>query len=467
MEDLRSKIKKYKNLLPLGLMILMLLLPLVSNSQQVLKDGDAKREEIQRYFGYETLMYRYLTIPYDLTMNTNERGDFVDLGFLYLILLPLLFFIRFREKWWVLIGLPIMLIFLFIISAANGFVFEPNKNRLLLNNEGTTEYILDPTVDNLGTTIIKSIYNLNNRLYTPFKNLGTSISGESDYITYPLVLLIFIGIMFMLFTSFKDRVRWQSHLMAGLFLTYIFFWYILSSGIIWYGFYGWLAGVICLVLLLPSTKKDLLSKYTVYASYVVIVLWTCSALILRMSNINPASPADSLGKNMVNPVFLQQLVGEKSEKQVMDMFYNNLSTTIRQINRDKDAMVYRVGTSFSYFIDNNHRRVFMDNQLGFFRSLEKRYPDKQERSNVLKASNFKYLIIDLNTPTLDNTPEQSLVDKFNGLIEFVYKNPKVKLLATNRRVKLFDSNGNLTDKTGYQVFGKVINHGTFAIYELL
>ncbi len=461
---------KYNKLTSIAICIIwlsILLVPHLGQSQQTLKDGDAKREEIQRYFGYETLMYRYLSIPYDLTMNTNERGDFVDIGFLFLILLPLLFFIRYREKWWVLIGMPLLLLILFIISTSNGFVFEPSSKRMILNQEGQTNYTIDGSVDGIREVIIKTIYNLNNTLYTPFKSISDALSGESDYITYPLVLLLFIGFASLLYFGFNKKSRWYIFLLSGLFLCYIFFWYILSSGIIWYGFIGWILGVICMVLLLPNPSKDTLSMYTSIASYIVIGLWTCSALILRMSNINPASPKASLGKNMVNPVFLQQLVGIKNEKQVLDMFYNNLSNTIRQINRNDDALVYRVGTSFSYFIDNNHKRVFMDNQLGFFRALEKRFPDKQERADVLKANKFKYLIIDLNTPTLDNTPEQSLVDKYNGLIEFVYKNPKVKLLATNRRVKTFDKQGKLTENVAYNVFGKVLDHGTFAIYEIL
>ncbi len=443
------------------------LFPVFSSAQGTLKDGNAKREEIQRYFGYETLMYRYLTIPYDLSMNTNERGDFVDIGFLFLILLPLLFFIKYREKWWVLIGMPILLLFLFVISTSNGFIFQHSTNQLLVNNSGQTHYEINGESDGIAMIIIKAMYNVNNAIYKPFNALGNAVSGEQDYVTYPLVLLIFIGICALLFFNFRKNGSWFKLLAASLFLVYIFFWYILSSGIIWYGFFGWLLGVVCMVLLLPDNTKSTINRWTYMGSYTIIGLWIIVAFVSRMSNINPGGGAASLGKNMVNPVFLQQVVGKANEKQILDMFYHDLGSATKKINRDKNALVYRVGTSFSYFIDNNHKRVFMDNQLGFFRRLEKRYPDKQERADVLKASNFKYLIIDLNTPTLDNTPEQSLVDKFNGLIEFVYKNPKVKLLATNRQVKVLGPDGKPTNKLAFNIFGKVVSNGTFAIYEIL
>ena len=42
--------------------------------------SDTKREEIQRYFGYEVLPIRYLSLPYDAGINTNQSGDFVDIG---------------------------------------------------------------------------------------------------------------------------------------------------------------------------------------------------------------------------------------------------------------------------------------------------------------------------------------------------------------------------------------------------
>jgi len=54
---------------------------LSAEQELALQAEDARREEVQRYFGYEDLAYRYITIPYDITMQTNQQGRFVDIGY--------------------------------------------------------------------------------------------------------------------------------------------------------------------------------------------------------------------------------------------------------------------------------------------------------------------------------------------------------------------------------------------------
>ena len=448
--------------------ILILALTFIVNQNDLSaqnKTGDSKREEIQRYFGYETLMYRYLSIPYDVTMNVNERGDFVHVGFLYLLLIPLLFMIKFRRKKWVAIGMPLLLLLLFIISTSNAFIYDYSANKMLPNNEGSTTYNIEST-DGIGTMLLKNIYNINNILYSPFDIIGKRISGDKDFVTYPLVLGLFLLLCYLMLANFKHQSRWYAFLIASLFIIYSFFWYILSAGIIWYGFLSFLLGLVCMVLLLPSSSRKSLDKVAVYSFYSLIGIWIIIGFTSRISNINPNTNPELMGKNMLNPVFLNQLVERIDEDAAINYFYRDFSQVLDKINREEKSLIYRVGTSFTYFIRNNHNRVFLDNQLGFFRNLERRYPNKQTRADILRTNGFKYLIIDLNTPTLDNTPEQSLLDKFNGLIDFVYKNPKVKLLATNRKVKIIE-NGNVTEKIAYDVFGKVETYGTFAIYEIL
>ncbi len=458
------KITKTNLFLVLALIILFSMMAVESYAQN--KQGDSKREEIQRYFGYETLMYRYLSIPYDVSMNINVRGDFTNVGFLYLLLIPLLFMIKYRRKKWVAIGMPLLLILLFIMSSSNGFILEDKNSQLIGNLDGKHHY---KYVDGeaFSTKVVKSMYNLNNTLYTPLKYIGNKISGNRDYITYPLVLLLFLGFSFLLYFQFRFQSKWYVFLVASLFWIFSFFWYILSSGIIWYGFLAFLLGLICMVLLLPSNEEDTkVASYTRIGFYSLFGLWICVGLISRMSNINPSTPIPLLGQTMLNNVFLNQMVGNINETQTVDYFYKDLSNVLKKVNLEDKSLVYRVGTSFTYFIRNNHNRVFLDNQLGFFRRLEKRIPSKIERSEILKAYGFKYLIIDLNTPSLDNTPEKSLVDKFNGLIDFVYKNPKVRLLTTNRQVKVI-KDGEVTNQTAFDVFGKVEVYGSFAIYEIL
>ena len=429
--------------------------------------SDVKREEIQRYVGYETLLYRYLSLPYDVSMNINERGTgFLDIGFLLLMFLPILLMVKMREKWSIVIGVPLIMLILLIVSTSNSFIFDNQTGQMLPNEDGATHYTIDNSTT-LANRITKGLYNLNNALYQPFKQIGKAASGQKDSITYPLILLLFAGCFVGWLLLSQQLTNTSKIFTASLFLLFAFYWFLLSPGIVWYGFLGLALGFIVLATLVESKPTHWIQHTMHYTFYSLSGIWIIICIVYRMSNITPGSPPNLLGKTMLNPVYLNLLADNISEDDAMDMFYPGTSQVMKKINRDRKQMVYRIGTSFSYFIEKNNERVFFDNQLQFFNNLTKVYPDKRDLASALKASNFGYLIIDLNTPTLDNTPEKSLLAKYEKVVNFVYQNPKVKLLATNRTVTK-DGDGSQNTQRYYDMFGsKILSNGTFAIYQLL
>ncbi len=427
--------------------------------------SDAKREEIQRYVGYETLIYRYLSLPYDVTMNNNERGTgFLDIGFLLLMFLPILVMIKFRHRWSILVVVPLLMLVMFVVSTSNSFLFNNVARTMEVNQDGTTHYVITSETP-LNDRIIRTYYNINNQLYKPFRALASKVSGPKDGVTYPLILLLFIGIFtfWMSIGKASSKVPWI--FIVSIFLLFCFYWFLLSPGIVWYGFLGLLLGTVVLLLLIPTEgDSQWISRFGKYAFYGMAGVWLTIGLLSRISNITPGSPTELLGKTMLNPVSMQYASGNFDENVVIDMFYPGTSAVLDMINNNKDKLVFRIGTSFSYFIENNHQRVLMDNQLQFFNNLTKVYQDKREIAKALKASNFGYFIIDINTPTLDNTPEQSLTKKYQKAVNFVYNNPNVRLLATNRVI----TKNQTGEQRYYDMFGdNVINNGTFAIYEIL
>jgi len=67
---------------------------------------------------------------------------------------------------------------------------------------------------------------------------------------------------------------------------------------------------------------------------------------------------------------------------------------------------------------------------------------------------------------LDNTPNKSLTNKFAELVYFVFNNPNLRLLATDRVV----GNKNLNGEIVYtrNIHGEIIQtFGRFIIYEIL
>jgi len=79
------------------------------------KISDTKREEIQRYHGYESGFVRFLSLPYDSTMKKNVELWASDMGLLILLILPILMFgFSSRAFHWDLLKICLLLLLLII-----------------------------------------------------------------------------------------------------------------------------------------------------------------------------------------------------------------------------------------------------------------------------------------------------------------------------------------------------------------
>lgn len=79
----------------------------------------------------------------------------------------------------------------------------------------------------------------------------------------------------------------------------------------------------------------------------------------------------------------------------------------------------------------------------------------------MKAYGIRYILLGLNTPNLDRTPEQSLAKKYDLMFDFLKDNEQVNLLTTDQ--KGLDDSGEVVAG----VFGAAAHaYGTFALFEL-
>ncbi len=439
-------------------------------------EGDTRKEEIQRYIGYEKLLYRYLSLPYDSTMNINERGNFVDIGFLYLMFLPLLLLIYFKKENKLLAWcMGILLFLMFILATSNSFVLEagsekdPSQSTMNKNVDGKFEKTSQSKDLTFVGKVVKNVYSFNNLLYTPFASLGETISGDKDHVTYPILILLFALTGFLIYRVLAGKENAGLITIAYLFFNYSFFWLVLSSGIVWYGFFMLFLGMIIMLFLLGRIKERepfhyrwLMPSFAIFAS-----IWVVMALTNRISGISPGIPETHLGKGMFHSIFYLYNSGVMDSDQVLDNTYPTVPEVFERINRDKEALVYRIGTSFTYFVENNHKRVLADNQLGTFNALTNEFSNKEELAEALKKSGFKYMIIDLNTVTIDKTEGKTLTQKFNALMNFIYKNEKIRPLATNRILRITNPETGQQQNI-YGIFGKdIVVNGSYAIVELI
>jgi len=426
------------------------------------KRSSVIREEIQRYMGYETLPIRYLSIPYDSSLNSNVDGYYVEIGFLLLMFLPIILIFGFAGKPKYGIAVMIATVLLMIISTANGVMM---KDRLVrtevsantLNNELNTSFS-DGPVD----FIIHKVYIFCYNAYSPIDTLLSKISGNSDYFTYPLLFIIFF-LTFLLLDKFLLKKAKLKRIVAAIMLLYTFLWMLLAAGIIWYGYLLLPMGILFIVAWFG--KEESISKYQQFVKYAFIgvcIAWLSGALIMRISNIYKVD--NTAGVHLFDAPVIQYQTGIGDTDDVIQKYFPGLNNAINRVNRDDESLVLSIGTMFPFFIKKNNERILNDNLLANFQAISDKYPDSVELAKVLKASNFRYILVNLKLYRIDKTPEKSVEERFLNFMKFLYQNQQLELIATDRVVKITSDNG--AESFKYQVFGDIQVAGSYAIYRI-
>ena len=437
---------------------------------------NTQREEVQRYFGYEILPYRYLTLPFDVSVNSNETGVFVDIGCVYFIFLPLFILLYFTKRKLLLSFFSTSMMLIWIIGASNSYV-STKKIGPQKGDEQNLKVVMEkvsPEAEPMAYMTTR-IYLGTHKMYKPLLAMVQPFSGDSDYVTYPLLILGFLIGTFLIHKMFNEHHPKKKSLIITYWVL-LFFWFKYSAGIPWYGF---LFFFLSLLMLASLIQKDF-NKYTYFSKFLKVSffaygsIWIFYAILFRVGDVtSPVAKQSDIGTTMLSPQFFDYQIGNRTEQEVFEAFNLNLKPAIDAINRNPETNILRIGTSFSYFIANNTNRIYIDNQLGMFDQLNKNY--KAQRTviaDVLRASNFKYIIIDLNTPNIDKTPEQSLKKKYNALMNFLINNPRLKLLGTDRSFVERDPSTRVQSKIfkvfpNHEIKSKVYYGGSYAIYEIL
>lgn len=420
----------------------------------------AVREEIQRYMGYEPLLQRYLSLPYDTSLNSNVQGAFVDISYLSLALLPVIFLLGFKSK--PVLGIPFMLLLLVFLglSVSNGALFT-NYGVVSLDQIKAREEVKMP--DGLVANVYQGIENA----CSPLNEMIGRISGENDHVTYPLLMLLFAGFYFLIAHRIKHLPKRQNMMIQFIYF-FSFMWVLLTAGIVWYGY-----PIIALSLILVGAglskiykEKDWLSRSLTVLSAGLIGLYLASGMIYRYTNYT-TYVNDVMPKVLYDVGEINYQAGKSNKKEVFEGFFPGGGwEAMQRINMEDQSLIYRIGTVLPYFVKKNDRRVLLDNQLGIFYQLHKKYPNKGLLANILRSNDYKYIFVDLNTHTIDKTPEQTLRQKFIDFLEFCNGNPNLRLMATNRMVNLGTPQ---QPNYQYRVFGNMVQGrtGSYAIYEIL
>lgn len=429
---------------------------LPSSAEQV------KREELRRYLGYESGLPLYASLPYDLTMNNNiQKSQYLDISFLFLILFPLVLFIRRPQGIVHNIVLCVLSLFLLLLGV---WTVEKNEGYSLLSEQMALNAAPSSGAfaQGLWTSVNKSLL----AMTVPLEGLFTRISAFG-FTSVFIGVLVLGGIWgWLMKNRFSENNRKAKYLL--IFATsFGGLWLIMGSGIAWYGF-PMLA--VLLVFLFYAAKNQGFNLRSVRSGAALAALFVYALFGYSLVFINSVQAYNSAGLVYEEPV-LRSFGAGMNRTETLSAFKPYLGEAISYINRDTADKVYRVGTFFNYHIDYNDSRVLEDNQLGKFDNMMRVLDgDEEQFLNLLKESGFRFILFDLNTATLDRTPEKSLTEKTRRFMQMLFSSPNAHLIFTDNIVEgepgetVPLGRHRIAGQAGFR--GKTVYRGSYILFEI-
>lgn len=430
----------------------------------------AQREEIKRYLGYEPGLPLYLSIPYDVTMNTRVPfSRYLDISFLMLLLLPFLLMGRKPSQALPVMGLALVVWTISVYSQYSDGVNAPDAQaveRSLAEQQGTPPGMLAPVIRGLFEGVQKGFISLGRGLHGAYAALSSL-----SFLWVYLILLVLLGGAFLL--SRETRRDWPLPMKAMLSFggAFSFLWFFMGNAIVWYGF-PFFALLFLVFAWLGERPEQLAPEGTVSfgRTWWRSALWGSLALSLSLFFVSGIHPPEHAAM-LYNSPFLKHVALGQRIKETYGQFMPFMDETIATLNADPKARVYRVGTYLNYHILRNDRRVFEDNQLGFYEETVTAMRNKEDFIDLLKESGFRYVLYDLNTTMVDKTPDKSLTRKANDFFLTLANSAQVRPIYTDNFI--YDPAVPYTQVGKIRVPGKPgiggenTMAGTFILFELL
>lgn len=424
------------------------------------ESGGSQKEELQRYRGFDKGVFSYATLPVDVTMGTNERGDYITIGWVFLALLPFAFF---------------------------SGLFSLSESRKVKNMTSMA--------------IVLGVFSV---VIFIFSILSFKVLLPQNLTEYAqlIIFLITAGIYAVAYYAAKlgsgEKKMYWIALVSATFL-YWFTWTYLANGVIWYGILGflpllllgqagleelhksdrdWFGPFILLILVfwivpmyaykitvndvqvpqLGNSWKAIVAQCEatkVSPANAQILAGTIQSLIRREEDQTAVAKACSLyldksitksdfesaaragaaevtGKQYSMPdslTFILYKAGVlKNEEDSMAQMNAPYAKAISEIRKvDMSVKIYRVGTFMPYYTPQNDQRMLADNQLDIFMEYYLPEMDKKAFIKTLKDSGIGYIVYDNKTETIDKTPGKTLTKKVELFKEFAKDNPDLEL----------------------------------------
>ncbi|MCH2082161.1 MAG: hypothetical protein MK226_07195 [Saprospiraceae bacterium] len=422
----------------------------------------AKREEIQRYLGYEKGLPLYFSVPFDATTNINLPGKiYVDLGFIWLLLLPLLFFSVHSRRLGKNLLLQLLLFFFFLLFIWSAYPDKASLVSLLESHPQWFQHSFGAVYRNLAFILI-DFTNLIKGLFEWSLNL--------DILTIILSMLLVLVAMHYLSSEKRQKMN---DLFKGLLIfiaSYSTLWWLLGNAIPWYVFP--ILSLLPIVLLYyREHPEDFMGQSNIRFSKHFI---GCTLLIQILLNLLILFKDPNRGTEdhlIYQKPFIKYMTQPMEKQEVLAEFNPFSIEALKYMNSDLDQKIYRVGTFLNYHIKQNDKRVLEDNQLGRFERVSQWLIDPNYFIEILKINGFRYVLYDLNSAAIDKTPEKTLTKKNIDFVNQLLNPEQVRLVLTDRIIE--DPSGGYIQLPNGRIYGRlglsgtIVRPGTFALFEIL
>lgn len=434
------------------------------SAERITSSWTTDNEDFWRYFWYEEGINNYIKLPWNLTMQVNQKWDFTDITYIFLALLPaLLLFLPYRFRYTLLAIIWVLILELCLF--------------LNLPSQQLFTHIFSTLHLPLWYSVILWIFLLPLFFFRNTLDLKT-----------PLVQIFLINLVFT--------------------IVYVFLWNISAFWVVWYGIMMYFSFIfmisICLYYVSSYTSWDDEDYIKLWVSSVIFALvsfyFIFSGIPHMMKNLNQAGYPNyklwALNEDesifQAHPDYLpilfdlnikdefqqEMLTGYQNQiKNILDAWdYNPQFTQILQqtntitglwsffrgiesfrsqsvvdiefkkqikyIARDmygeiiypnneikNDTWIYRIGTFLKYFISENNKRLFEDSLITKFDTYM--YDENPDTTvDRMKRLWFEHLLVDLNAATIDKDPRRDLTRRYENLLE-TFTSEKLELVETD------------------------------------
>ena len=238
----------------------------------------------------------------------------------------------------------------------------------------------------------------------------------SSQIIYSNLSFLFLGLLPILFFIKKPSKQFISITLGG--LAFWFAWGFLGSGVIWYGFSGFVFLLFWLIASLDLFIKH--SKFTRVFVGIFLVVWVVSGFYLR----------GNLFFNRTHKL-MPYISGLATYEEFWEYTYPGYEFLTKMFNEDfPEATIFTTSpANFYYLIENNEERILFDQ---FYDDLNCLLYDRDENlfAERLKNSGFDFIVLpvpeyDPAYPPDFYTLKERILEMVNDNIPFVYTNGEI------------------------------------------